>query len=100
MCRSYLKRLRYFAKKHNLSQELENLIKQNKNKKCAGTELEVQMLARAVNDERLKRTEVPPILGKTYRECFDDDDFDKIKKLPKQGVYSKVSTLLYASKKK
>ena len=88
------------ARKHGLGSWLDDTIELTKDDACQPTEHEVELLSRAVNDERLKRTEVPPILGKTYRECFDDDDFDKIKKLPKQGVYSKVSTLLYASKKK
>lgn len=98
LCRSYLKKLRYLANKHGI--DVDGLIRQTQDPNCKPTEREVELLSRAVNEERLKRTEVPPILGKTYRECFDNDDFDKIKKLPKQGVYSKVSTLLYASKKK
>jgi hypothetical protein len=38
------------------------------------------------------------MLDKSYRQCFDDGDFDKIKKLPREGIYGKVSTLLYADK--
>lgn len=97
ICIGYLRRLRYLGKKHGI--DVDGLIRQTKDEKCKPTEHEVELLSRAVNDERLKRTEVPPILGKTYRECFDDDDFDNINKLPTQGIYSKVSTLLYASKK-
>lgn len=98
LCREYLSKLKYMGKKHGI--DIDGLIKQTHDPKCKPTEHEVELLSRAVNDERLKRTEVPPILGKTYIECFDDDDFDNIKKLPTQGIYSKVSTLLYASKKK
>ena len=88
------------ANKHGMGGWIDETIKETYNPNCKPTEHEVELLSRAVNEERLKRTEVPPILGKNYKECFEDNDFNKIKKLPKQGVYSKVSTLLYASEKK
>lgn len=47
-----------------------------------------------VDDERVSRAEVPKILGKSYRECNEDDDFEKIRKLRRVGIYSKVSTLI------
>lgn len=98
MCRDYLSRLRYMAKKHGLLPQLNNLISMNKRRECVGTEREVQMLSRMVNDERVSRTDIPKILGKSYRQCFDEEDFEQVRKLNRVGIYSKVSTLLYADK--
>ena len=52
------------------------------------------MLSRLCNDERLMRQEVPEVLGKSYRECVEDGDFDRIDKLPRVGIYSKISALM------
>lgn len=84
------------AEKRGLSSWLNQAINDTKRKDCELTEREVMLLSRAVDDERIQRTEVPPLLSKTYRECTDNDDFDKIKKLHRVGLYSKVDTLLYA----
>lgn len=84
------------ADKHGLTSWLNQAIKDTKRKDCEPTEHECQMLSRLVDDERLTRIEVPPILGKGYQDCFNDDDFDKIKKLKRVGIYSKVGTMLYA----
>jgi len=88
------------AAKHGLRKWLNELIKENRRGECEATEKEVEMLSRLCDDERLSRTDVPKVLGKSYRQCFDNDDFDKIKKLKHVGIYSKVSTILYANKKK
>ena len=98
LCRHYLRKLHHYADKHDLSDVLNDLIERNARNECAATEKEVMLLSRAVDDERLQRTEVPPLLGKNYMECFVDEDFEKIKKLKRVGIYSKVSTLLYADK--
>lgn len=84
------------ADKHGLTSWLNQAIKDTKRKDCSPTEKECAMLSRLVDDERLTRVEVPPILGKGYQDCFNDDDFDKIKKLKRVGIYSKVNTMLYA----
>jgi hypothetical protein len=60
----------------------------------------VELLSRAVDDERLSRSEVPQVIGKSYRQANEDGDFEHIKKLKHQGIYSKVSALLYKSRKK
>ena len=96
LCRDYLSRLRYMAKKHGI--DVDSIIRANKRKECSGTEYECQMLARMCDDERVSRTEVPKILGKSYRQSNDDGDFEHIKKLKHQGIYSKVSALLFKSK--
>lgn len=100
LCRYYLRKLRYIAKKHGLSDWLGNIIKDNKNKKCEATEKECEMLSRLCNDERITRSEIPDLLNKSYRQCFDDDDFNKIRKLKRTGIYSKISARLHAIKLK
>lgn len=96
LCRDYLGRLRYMANKHGLKSWIDDTIKANANKECSATEKEVTMLSRICDDERIHRIDIPAILGKSYRDCFDNDDFSKIKKLRRVGTYSKVSALLYA----
>ena len=86
------------AKKHGI--DVDSIIRANKRKECSGTEYECQMLARMCDDERVSRTDIPKILGKSYRQSNEDGDFDRIKKLKHQGIYSKVSALLYKSRKK
>ena len=100
LCRDYLGRLRYVASKHGLLPQLNNLIAMNKRRECVSTEREVQMLSRKVDDERVSRTDIPKILDKSYRQSNEDGDFEHIKKLKHQGIYSKVSALLYKSRKK
>jgi len=97
LCRDYLGRLRYMAKKHGI--DVDSIIRANRKGECSGTEHEVQMLSRMVNDERVSRTDVPKILGKSYRQSNEDGDFEHIKKLKYQGIYSKISALLYKSRK-
>ena len=94
LCRDYLRRLRYLAQKHGMGGFIDETIKANARHECEGTQHEVEMLARAVDDERLSRQEVPDVLGKSYRQCIEDGDFNRIKKLNHAGIYSKVSTLL------
>ena len=98
LCRDYLGKLRYMAKKHGI--DVDSLIRLNRQKKCEATQHEVELLSRAVDDERLSRTDVPKVLDKSYRQANEDGDFDRIKKLKHQGIYSKVSALLYKSRKK
>lgn len=97
MCRYYLTKLKGIAKKYGIEWFVDDLIEQNKQKKCQGTKQEVALLARAVNDERLKRLDVPEVLNKSYMQCVDDGDFDMIEKLPRLGIYSKISTILHLS---
>ena len=97
LCRDYLGRLRYMAKKHGI--DVDAIIRANRKGECVGTEREVQMLSRMVDDERVSRADIPKILGKSYRQSNEDGDFERIKKLKHQGIYSKVSALLYKSKR-
>ena len=88
------------AMKYGLGTWLQGIIDANERGECVATEDEVEMLARMVDDERVQRTEVPKILGKSYRQCVDDYDFDEIKKLRYVGIYSKISVLLHKTKKR
>lgn len=85
------------GRKHGI--DVNGIIKLNRQKKCAATQHEVEMLSRCCDDERVSRVDVPKILGKSYRESFNDNDFDKVKKLKHIGIYSKVSALLLATEK-
>lgn len=97
LCRDYLGKLRYMAKKHGI--DVDSIIRANRKGECSGTEREVQMLSRMVDDERVSRTDIPKILGKSYRQANEDEDFEHIKKLKHQGIYSKVSALIYKNKR-
>lgn len=92
LCRDYLGKLRYMGKKHGI--DVDGLISMNRRKECSATKHEVELLSRCVDDERVSRVEVPKILGKSYRQSNEDGDFERIKKLKYQGIYSKVSAIL------
>ena len=98
--REFAGRVRHIAEKHGLGKWLDNLLQANRNNECSATEEEVEMMARLVDDDRITRLEIPPLLDKSYRMAFEDEDFEKIKKLKRQGIYSKVNALLYAFKLK
>lgn len=98
LCRDYLKKLRGLARKHGLYDYVTSMISANKKGECECTESECRLLSRMVNDERVQRVDVPKIIGKSYRECNENGVFDKIKKLKRVGVYSKVSAILFKNK--
>lgn len=98
LCRDYLGKLRYMAKKHGI--DVDSIIRANKRSECEATQKEVEMLARCVDDERVSRHDIPDILCKSYRKANEDGDFERIKRLKHQGIYSKVSALLYKNKMK
>lgn len=99
LCRDYLHRLRHLAQARGLGGWLTTTIKENKSGECSADESEVMVLSRMVDDERISRVDLPKLLGKSYRQSIDDNDFEKVKKLKRVGLYSKVSALLYASEK-
>lgn len=94
MCRSYLSALRPFAARHGLSEFLDFTIEMNEQKRCAATESEVELLSRAVDEERVSRVEIPEILGCSYRRCEESGLFDMVRKLRRVGIYSRISVLL------
>ena len=95
LCREYLSRLRYMAEKHGLLPWVDETIKANRRHECDATKKEVEMLSRLCNDERVTRTDIPKMLGKSYRQCVDENVFDKIDTLKRQGIYSRLSALLF-----
>lgn len=99
LCRGYLRKLRHIARKYGLGSFIDDIIKANRRNECVGTEREIQMLSRMVDDERIERSDIPEALGKSYRKCVEDGDFDRIKKLKRVGIYSKLSVLLYKNQK-
>ena len=92
LCRDYLGKLRYMGKKHGI--DVDSIIRANKRKECEATRKEVEMLSRCVDDERISRTDIPKLLGESYRQSESKGVFDKIKKLKRVGIYSKVGAIL------
>ena len=97
LCREYLKRLRHIACRYGLGGFVDDTINANLRKECEGTKKEVDMLSRIIDEERISRTDIPKALGKSYRRCVEDGDFDKIEKLKRVGIYSKTDTLILKS---
>ena len=95
LCRDYLTRLKELANRYGLGSWVDETIKENANKTCSATEEEVEILSKICDDERVQRTDIPKILGVSYRHCVDNDVFDKIKKFPHVGIYSKISAILF-----
>ena len=96
LCRDYLGRLRYMAKKHGI--DVDGIIRANRRNECEATQKEVEMLARCVDDERIARNDIPKLLGESYRKVESDGVFERIKRLHHVGTYSKISALLFKSK--
>ena len=92
LCRDYLGKLRYLGKKHGI--DVDSIIRANKRNECEATRKEVEMLSRCVDDERISRTDIPKLLGESYRQSESKGVFDKIKKLKRVGIYSKVGAIL------
>lgn len=99
LCRNYLSKMKNIADKFGLAKWVEETIDSNMRGECVATESEVELLSRMVDDERIGRQDIPKLLGKSYRQCNEDGTFDNIKKLRHVGIYSKVSALLFKSKK-
>ena len=100
LCRKYLKRVRPIADKFGLAWFVDETIAKNMRNECAGTEEEVQILSRICDDERIQRSEIPEIVGKSYRQCMHEGIFDKIKRLHRSGIYSKIGAILLGSELK
>lgn len=97
LCRDYLGKLRYMAKKHGI--DVDAIIRANKRNECEATQKEVELLSRACDDERISRADIPKLLGESYRQSESSGVFDRIKKLKRVGIYSKVSALIYKNKR-
>ena len=88
------------ADKHGLGFWVRDMIRENKRGECEATKNEVLMLERMVDEERVSRKDIPSIVGKSYRQCVDENVFDKIDTLKRQGIYSRLYALLMAYKNK
>ena len=93
--RAYMRKLRTLAQRYGLLEWCDAMIQANKDEQCSATEQEVEMLSRCVGENRLSRVDVAKVLRMSYRKANNACVFDKIKKLPRVGVYSRGSTLLY-----
>lgn len=92
LCRKYLHKLRLVGARRGI--DVDSMIRANKEGICKATVEEVELLSRCVCDERVSRVDIPRLLGLSYRQCVNTSLFDKIKKLPHVGVYSKISVLI------
>ena len=45
-------------------------------------------------DDRIKREEIPDLLGLSYRKCNEQKIFKRIRKFKDKGVYSKVDAII------
>lgn len=97
LCREYLVMLRQDADKYGFASVVDTLVTANKRGECVATEENVEMLSRCVNDERMTRSEIPMLLNRSYRYCIDNAIFEKLKTLPRVGVYSRVDAMLFKS---
>ena len=99
LCRDYLSRLRPMARKYGLEEWLCAVIDSNRRGKCIATEKEVTMLSRFCDDERVGRVDIPRLVGLSYRQCVERGLFNRIRRLRRLGIYSKISVLLLNNKK-
>lgn len=97
MCREYLTMLKFRARKFGLYKFVTDMIDANTKKECKASEQDVDMLARMCNDDRIGMNDIPPLLGKSYRRCFEDEDFARIKRSNTRKSYNKVSAMLLAT---
>ena len=100
MCRKYLKRLLPAAKEIGLEEFVVTTIDKNKSGTCVATRQQVDMLASMCEDNRVKREEIPNIVGKSYRFYLTGNLFKRIRKFKDKGLYSKIDTLLLSEELK
>ena len=100
IARHYLSKLKDIASKFGLKEWLDNLIEENKRGECSATEEECRMLTRLCDDERVARHDIPKLIGKSYRNCVENEIFEKLKTLKRVGIYDKISVLLFKKSEK
>lgn len=98
--RHYLSLLKDLANKFGLKDWIENLIEENKRGECSATEEECRMLTRLCDDERVTRKDIPKIIGKSYRNCVENQVFERLETLKRVGIYDKISVLLFKKRQK
>lgn len=100
IARHYLFMLKGIASKFDLLEWLDNLIEENKRGECSATEEECRMLTRLCDDERVTRKDIPKIIGKSYRNCVENQVFERLETLKRVGIYDKISVLLFKKRQK
>ena len=100
LARHYLRKLRCVAERHGLGTWLDRVIDENERGECEATEKECEILARACDEERISRGEIPELFGMSYRRCVEEGVFDAIKKLRHVGIYSRIGAILHKKRKK
>lgn len=75
LCRKYLKKLYRKARDIGLDEFVERTITENENGRCTATVEQVNMLASLCGDDRIKREEIPNLLGLSYRKCNEQKIF-------------------------
>ena len=100
LCRKYLKKLYRKARDIGLDEFVERTITENENGRCTATVEQVNMLAFLCWDDRIKREEIPDLLGLSYRFCLTGNLFKRIRKFKDKGLYSKIDTLLLSEELK
>ena len=98
--RRYLGFLSPIAEKFGLGKWLKEIIDLNEQDKCSATEEECRMLTRLCDDERVARHDIPKMIGKSYRNCVDNEIFERLKTLKRVGIYDKISVLLFKKSQK
>lgn len=94
LCRKYLKKLYRKARDIGLDEFVERTITENENGRCTATVEQVNMLASLCGDDRIKREEIPDLLGLSYRKCNEQKIFKRIRKFKDKGIYSKVDAII------
>ena len=69
-------------------------IDKNKSGTCVATRQQVDILASMCEDNRVKRAEIPNIVGKSYRFCLTGNLFKRLRKCQDQELYYHIDTLL------
>lgn len=98
LCRKYLKKLYRKARDIGLDEFVERTITENENGRCTATVEQVNMLASLCGDDRIKREEIPNLLGLSYRKCNEQKIFKRIRKFKDKGIYSKVDAIILKDK--
>ena len=86
------------ARDIGLDEFVEKTIAENENGRCTATVEQVNMLASLCGDDRIKREEIPNLLGLSYRKCNEQKIFKRIRKFKDKGIYSKVDAIILKDK--
>lgn len=101
LARKYLFRLKKQAKKVGLEEDVDKLIKDNKNGLCIAEKDQVDLLSRAVEDDRIKYDDITHFVHYPFRKIYKENMIAKfIRKFKNRGQYSKVDAEILKNKLK